>query len=327
MAVLVTGSAGFVGVNVVQALLERGDEVLCFDTGDLPAPAAAALKAHARRLTVATGNVLDAGALDRAIGSHKVDRIVHTAAVTSGPKREAADPAAIVDVNVNGTINVLTAARRHGVQRVVHLSSGAAYGETLYRLDRIYEDSPSAPLSLYGITKYAAERTVLRLKALWEIDVVCARLGTVIGPWERATSARDNYGTHTQLAVMAREGRTAILTPREVRRDWVYSADVAAGLLVLLDAPVLHHGLYHLTHGTEWPGAIAAWCEALRAAYPAFDYRVAGAGEEPNIWYTDRDRGIMDVGRITQDTGFAPRHGMGESYDAFIDWLRRTPAV
>lgn len=326
MAVLVTGGAGFVGLNIVEALLARGEPVTVLDAGAIPEPASALLARLPGRLRVVQGSVLDPAALAQAIAHDGIDRIVHTAAVTSGPKREAENPASIVDVNVRGAIHVLEAARRAGVKRVVHLSSGAAYGETLYRLDRIYEDSPSAPVTLYGITKYAGERTCLRLKSLWNIDVVCARLGTVIGPWERVTAARDNYGTHTQLAVMAREGRAAILTPREVRRDWVYSRDVAAGLLALLDAPVLHHHVYNLTHGSDWPGAIHAWCEALKAAYPAFDYRVARDGEPPNIWYTDRDRGIMDAGRLAHDTGFAARHGMPEAYAAFIDWMQRTPA-
>src|SRR3954468_20803302 len=64
----------------------------------------------------------------------------------------------------------------------------------------------------------------------WSVDAVCVRLGTVIGPWERDTGARDNFGTHSQLARLAVRGEAAILTAREVQRDWVYAKDVAHAL-------------------------------------------------------------------------------------------------
>lgn len=81
------------------------------------------------------------------------------------------------------------------------------------------------------------------------------------------------------------------------------------------------HAVYNLSSGVEWVNPIRQWCEVLKNAYPQFDYRVAAAGEEPNIWYTDTDRNLMDVGRIAQDLGFAPRFGMKEAYANYVDWL------
>ena len=149
----------------------------------------------------------------------------------------------------------------------------------------------------------------------------------MIGPWERDTGVRDNYGTHTQLAGMALAGKTAVLTPREVRRDWIYSRDIAAGLIALLDAPTPPHALYNLSSGVEWVNPIREWCDTLKKEYPRFEYRVAAAGEEPNIWYTDVDRSLMDVGRIAQDVGFVPRYQMIEAYADYLDWLWRAPGL
>jgi nucleoside-diphosphate-sugar epimerase len=325
VAILVTGGGGFVGLNLVEALLGRGEEVVLFDSGMLPRTAQRALMPHAGRLNVARADVRDAAQVNQVFESHRIEFIVHCAAVTSGAAREAREPGTTVDININGTLNVLEAARTHGVKRVIYTSSGAVYGESLYRLTRLYEESPVLPLSLYAITKYAAERVCARMRELWKLEVVCARLGTVVGPWERDTGVRDNYGTHTQLAALAAAGRTAILTPREVQRDWVYSRDVAAGLMALLDARAPRHLMYNLSSGVEWPHAIREWCEVLKSEYPDFDYRFAEKAEQPNIWYTDQDRYPMDVGRIEHDIGFAPRFGMQDAYADFVEWLKATP--
>jgi UDP-glucose 4-epimerase len=322
VAILVTGGAGFVGWNVVEALLGGGEAVVVFDRGALPAAAQPLVKARKSQLTVFPGDVLDVKHVDLVFERHPVERVVHAAAVTSGPSREAGDPGGVVDVNLQGTINVLAAARRNRVQRVVHVSSGAAYGESLYRLPRLYEEDPSVPTTLYSITKHAAERMCLRLRALWELDIVCARLGTVIGPWERVTDARDNYGTHTQLAALAVAGKPAILPAREVRRDWVYSRDVAAGLVALLKAGRPRHPLYNLSSGVEWEAPIARWCELLKTAFPGFTYRAAAEGEEPNVWYTDRDRCIMDIGRLEQDLQFRIGYPMAAAYADYLEWMR-----
>jgi nucleoside-diphosphate-sugar epimerase len=323
MTVLVTGGAGFVGLNVVEALLEHGNHVVLFDAGELPDGAQQALEPNRDRLAIERGSVLDPKTLHELFRKHRIERVIHAAAITSGPEREAWEPAGIVDVNVRGTIEVLEAARKHGVQRTIYVGSGAAYGESLYRLPRLYEETPSVPSTLYSITKHAAERACLRLKALWGIDVVCVRLGTVIGPWERDTGARDNFGTHSQLAGMAAAGKTAILTEREIQRDWIYARDVAAGLVALVGAPVLRHAVYNLSSGITWEAPIARWCERLREAYPAFSFKVATRGEQANIWYTDRDRGIMDIGRVSHDIGFRVRYPMQRAYDDFLDRLRK----
>lgn len=324
VTVLVTGGAGFVGLNLVEALLEREREVVLFDAGALPRGADRALEPHAKRLHVERGSVLEPGALDALFRRYRIRHVIHAAAVTSGPQRETRDPAGIVEVNLRGTVNVLTAAREHGVQRTVYIGSGAAYGESLYRYPRLYEHTLSVPATLYSITKHAAERMCMRLRALWEIDIVCVRLGTVIGPWERDTGVRDNFGTHSQLAAMAIAGKSAVLMTREIQRDWIYARDVAEGVIALLDAAAPKHLMYNLSSGVAWEQPIARWCEALKAAYPAFSYREALATEDANIWYTDRDRGIMDIGRLEHDIAFRVRYPMREAYTHYLAWLARS---
>src|SRR6185503_5890564 len=256
--------------------------VVLADAGRLPPAADRALAPHRTKLAVESGSVLEPDFLSALFAKHRIERVIHGAAVTSGPQREARDPASIVEVNLRGTINLLDAARNASVQRIVYIGSGAAYGESLYKLPWLHEETPSAPTTLYSITKYAAERLCMRLKALWDIDVVCVRLGTVIGPWERDTGVRDNFGTHSQLAALAVAGKSAVLANREIQRDWIYARDVARGLAALVYAEKPLHSLYNLSSGFKWERPMADWCAALKAAYPQFDYRVAGDGEESN---------------------------------------------
>ena len=324
MTVLVTGGAGYVGMNVVEALLARKSQVVMLDAGELPATLKTALAPHGALVEVIRADICDAAALDRAFAQRRIDGVIHCAAVTAGAERESREPAASVEVNQLGTLNLLAAARNHGVRRFVYTSSAAVYGESLYRLQRLYEDSsPVSPISLYGITKFAAERMCVRLRELWQFDVVCARLGTLVGPWERATGVRDNFGTHTQLARCALRGETALLPEHAVRRDWVYSRDVAAGLILLLDAKTMRHAVYNLSAGGEW-GSVDEWCTRLKTAYPRFRYRTAENSEAPNIGYTDRDRCALDIGRMAGEFGFSPR-STADAFDDYLDWMWRTP--
>jgi UDP-glucuronate 4-epimerase len=327
MPTLITGGCGFVGINLAEALLSKGEPVVLFDRRPLPDQARAALSAGHAPLTMVSGDARDTGALTRLIREHRVERVVHAAVITSGVQREASAPGDIIDVNIGGTVGVMEAARASGCRRVLYVSSGAAYGQTLDEAGPLDEDaSPSRPDTLYGITKYAAERTVLRLRALWELDALCVRLGTVFGPWEYATGARDRLSPQLQLARLALRGEAAVLPAREVRRDWVYSRDVAAGLAALLDAARASPALFHLSSGRDWAGFFPRWCAQLQAAYPGFSWRVAAAAEQPNIEYNAAaDRAPMDVSRIAAGAGFVPRFGPREAAGDFISWIGRHP--
>lgn len=333
MAILVTGGSGYVGLNVVEALARAGREVVSFDMTLPPPVAGAHLSGLPGPVRPVNGDLLDAGALDRAFGAAPIEAVVHTAAVTSGPVREARDPQRVFEVNVLGTIGVLEAARRAGVRRMIITSSGAVYGESLYLPGTMHEDTtPVLPLTLYATSKYAAERTARRLAELWEMDVACTRLGTLIGPWERDGSAhaqgvRDNFGPHSQLARMAVAGGEAVLPVDECTRDWVFSPDVGRALVALADAPSLPHGVYNLSAGIDWAGDIAAWCEVLAAHFPGFRHRHARAGETPNVHYTDRARSLMAVDRLRSDLDFVPTQDRKAMHMEFVTWVQACGAT
>ena len=109
-------------------------------------------------------------------------------------------------------------------------------------------------------------------------------------------------------------------------RSWVYSRDVAAGLVALLDAGRTSQALFHLSSGRDWTGFFPRWCARLQAAYPRFSWRAAAAADQPNIEYNAAaDRAPMDVSRIAADAGFRSSFGPGEAAEDFISWIGLHP--
>lgn len=318
-----TGGAGFVGVNIVEQLLNEGSVVVVYDRQPFPLTACETAERHRERLHIVVGDVTDEVRLKAVSKQHDIDRLVHAAVITADAAREGAEPGRIVDVNVRGTTNALSAARECRCGRFVYVGSGQAYGKTHDEGVRLHEErSPSRPADIYGISKFAAEQVALRLGELWALDVICIRLGSVLGPWEGDTGVRDMLSPYFQVAMRALRGETAILPAKMVWRDWIYSRDAADGIVRALCAVAPSHRLYHLASGLDWQGTFAGWCSMLQDKYPAFSWRLAAEGDQPNVSFVlPRDRAPMDVSRIMQDLGFRPRFGPVEAHQDYGQWI------
>ena len=324
MPVLVTGASGFVGLNLVEALLGRGEDVVAYDAQAIPESARRAFASLSGALEEVVGDVRDDAALNRLFEELAIDRAWHGAAVTGAYDREREDGRTILDVNTMGTHAVLDAARRRGVRRFVFASSSSVYGESLYHYAEVNEETPPLPNDIYGISKYAGERLSLRYQTMWNMDVVCARIGAVFGPWERDTGYRDLLSTVFQLACLAVEGKEAVLPPRDLRRDRVYGRNVAEGLVALLFAEAPTFEIYNLASGATVSNH--PWCERLKTRYPAFTYRVAASGEEANVDHHEtQNRGAQSMRRMAEDIGFRPKFSPDEALEDYCDWIDRTP--
>ncbi|MEM8664251.1 MAG: NAD(P)-dependent oxidoreductase, partial [Pseudomonadota bacterium] len=242
MTTVVFGGSGFVGLNIVEAALSRGDGVTVFDRTAMPAPAAEAFAKLPGRLEVVEGDVTDPQDVARAF-AHGADTVVYGAAVTGGLARDREAPEATLGVNLTGFLHALRAARDAGAGRIVNLSSAGAFGDAAFRHDVLTEETPADPVSLYSMTKFSSERMAARMADVWGIDALSVRLSGVFGRWERKTSVRDTPSPQHQLLAAARDNRPARI-PRRDNRDWIYAPDVARAVLALLDAPQLNHRLY-----------------------------------------------------------------------------------
>lgn len=322
MSVLVTGASGFVGLNVAEALLGRGRDVVLFANAPPPDAAMTVLSSLPGAMRVITGDVRSRGDLDRAYEASGVQRVVHAAAMTPGGGRERADGRATVEVNVLGTLTALEAAAAHGAQRFVLVSSGAVYGSNAFEtLDEA--GTAPAPENVYGISKLAAEQLGLRFGRLHSLDVRVCRLSSVFGPWERDTGVRETLSPILQATRFALAGEEARL-PRAGRRDWTYARDVAAAIIALLDAKAPGFELYNIGSGTDW--TVTDWCARLAGAYSGFSWRIASDPTEANVdYWVERERAPLATGRLSSDLGFVPRYGLDEAFADYLEWLAAVP--
>ncbi len=286
MAILLTGATGFVGRNIARALLARGETVMLFAPAPAPAPIGEAV--------LVEGDVRSAADLDRAFAAAPIDRVIHAAALTPDAAAEAERPEQIVAVNVGGTVELMRAAQRAGVRRVVGLSSASVYGFAVAEGGLREDTTMPEPAALYGITKWAAERIVLRLGALYGIETAAVRLGACFGIGEYATGVRPMLSPHWQAAEAARAGRPCVL-PRPMWADWIDAEEAAAAIVALLTAPSLPSLPFNLGGGAVT--SAAQWCEAVSQLRPGFDWRIDPAAATVR-YGLDRDRSPLEMSRL-----------------------------
>jgi dTDP-glucose 4,6-dehydratase len=319
MAVLVTGAAGFVALNVIEHLLRAGRQVVGLDRIPLPKRAVRDFAALPGHLTMIGGSILSDADLSRALTIRPIEAVIHCAVITAGSQREIADPGSIVTVNIDGAVATLMAAVRHGVGRFVYPSSGAVYGASAATVSIIDEDSlRPTPATLYGQTKFAAESILARIAATQGIAFTSVRLGIVYGPWEYATGVRDTLSPMLQILDLADRGEAAVLGP-PWRGDYTLSRDIAAGLVALADMKSTPRAVYNLATGHATTAE--DWCRAVQKRMPSLNWRRAVEGETWNVEsHTGFDRGAMAVDRIVADTAYRPAFDLESAADHLLAW-------
>jgi len=316
MKVLIFGGTGFVGLNLAEVLLARGHDVTLYDRAELPPSARRALADHGTKLTAVQGDITDAEGIDALIAKG-CDAIVLGAAITAGEDLERASTARVLEVNVMAQIPILLSAIRHGVRRVVNLSSASAYGAAGGRYPVLDEDTPCDPISFYAISKFTSERSVARHAELFGGDFLNVRLSAVFGPWERASSVRDTPSLQCQILAAFARGEPAIM-PGPGMKDWTYAPDAAEAVAILLEAERPRHRLYNISCGATW--SALQWGEAFVALHPGLQCRLAVPGESTVIKLHGRDRAPLSVTRMADEFGWRARFGSAESAAAMSNW-------
>ncbi|MGA0596623.1 NAD-dependent epimerase/dehydratase family protein [Enterovirga sp. CN4-39] len=331
MKVAVTGAAGFVGLNILDALLGRGHEVLALDLGPLRADAVAELPRQ-DALTVERLNVLDGEQLEARLRDFGCEALFHGASVTASVETEQSDFGRVLEVNVVGTARVLEACRRAGIRRIVAASSSAVYGGLPFGREPVVEDAPLHPLTVYGISKLAAEQSALRFGELHDLEVVVPRIAAVFGRWEWETRQRDVMSPLFQIARDAVRGREVVL-PRGGARDWIDVRRVAHAVALLIEAPRLAHPVYNLAAIRTWSPELL--CSELEKKMPGFRWRF-GEDRDASIDYRDdvtRERQAVTARRVTDEFGLevlgtpeADAASFAEWAASHPSWFARTPA-
>ncbi|HZN90979.1 MAG TPA: NAD-dependent epimerase/dehydratase family protein [Thermoleophilaceae bacterium] len=231
MKTIVTGGAGFIGSNLVDALLARGNEVTVLD--DLSTGKQANLAQAAGRAELVELDIRDANEVARQVGQAAPDVIFHLAAQID-VRKSVADPGHDSRINVGGTINVLNAALEHGVGRVINTSTGGAIYGTADTIPTPESHWP-APEAPYGLSKFCAEQYCELFTRLHGLNTVSLRYGNVYGP------RQDPHGEAGVVAIFCGKllegGRPVIFGDGRQTRDYVYVDDVVEANLRAADNP------------------------------------------------------------------------------------------
>ena len=246
MRALVTGGAGFIGSNLVDALLARGDEVTVVD--DLSTGRRENLEQGlAAGAQLVEADIRDRERLEGIAREHAPEVVFHLAAQID-VRKSIADPAWDASINVGGTANVLDAARASNARRLVFSSTGGAiYGEGEGQELPLAEDAPLAPEAPYGQSKFAGEGYLALYERLYGLSSVPLRLGNVFGP------RQDPLGEAGVIAIFCgrlREGgRPTVFGDGRQTRDYIYVGDVVAAMLAAADSTVT--GAFNVGTGIE----------------------------------------------------------------------------
>ena len=228
MKVLVTGGAGFIGSNLVRALLERGDNVRVLDnfsTGNR-----GNLAGLEQDVELVEGDLRSYERVHAAVRG--VEVVFHQGALPSVP-RSVQDPLTTTAVNIEGTLNVLLAARDESVRRIVNASSSSVYGNG-GELPRVESQLPD-PISPYAVAKLAAERFCTSFSRVYAMEIVSLRYFNVFGPRQDPMSQYAAVVPRFIRAVAADEPVT-VYGDGEQSRDFTYVDNVVAANLLAADA-------------------------------------------------------------------------------------------
>ena len=241
MRYVVTGGAGFIGSNIVDELVRRGESVVVLD--DLSAGKEDNLAESRTKISFIKGSINDIEAVRRAM--QEADYVIHLAARTSVP-RSIKDPLETNRVNIEGTLNVLLAARDAKVKRVVLAASSSAYGETP-TLPKVETMQPE-PISPYGVTKYVCELYAQMFGRVYALQNVSLRYFNVFGPRQDPSSPYS--GVLSKFCTAFLEGtEPSVYGDGEQTRDFTYIDNVVQATLLACFAPAASGKVFNVGTG------------------------------------------------------------------------------
>ncbi len=314
--VLVTGAAGFIGSHTVEALLARGDQVVGFDNID-PYYDVAQKRANlveiqnspnAHRFAFVEGDLREQKLVSELFARRKPDVVIHLAAM-AGVRASIEQPHVFFDVNMNGTLNLLEAARIHGLHHFVFASTSSVYGNSV-RLPFHEDMSADRQLSPYAVTKRAGELLGHTYHHLYGQNFSSVRLFTVYGPRNRP----DMMAFKVLHSIFAAQD-LPLYGGGNMYRDWTYVADTVAGILAAADRP-LGYEIFNLGRGES-----VLLLEFVRSIEDLVG-RKARLVSAPKL-DSDAAATQADVGKARQLLGYAPSVSLLEGIEHCWAWYQR----
>lgn len=309
MRYLVTGGAGFIGSNTVDELVRRSHDIVVLD--DLSTGKSANLSNARAKIKLIQDSVTNLDALREAF--RNVDFVIHLAAQTSVP-HSVRDPIETNRINVDGTLNVLVAAREAKVKRVVFASSCAVYGKA--SVLPIPESTALAPISPYGLSKQVGEAYGRMFQELYGLEFVALRYFNVFGPRQDPGSAYSGVLSRFSAALLAGTQPT-VFGDGEQSRDFVYVQNVVEAILLAAESECAPGLAFNIGTGNRSTlNQTLALLEKITGRPARAKY---AAPREGDI----RDS-QADISLAQQTLGYNPRFGFEEGLKRTWEWFCAT---
>ncbi len=302
-----TGGAGFVGSSICKILAGQGEEVISFDLKPQRSPRPAGL-----RVRSVVGDIASYDSVLRAIRKHRVDRIIAAAAKILGDQE---DPLGTFRVNVLGLANILEAARKEKVERVVSISTAGVYGKR-DDLKPLTEDLPIRPEDTYEHTKAQGESLVTMYKVRYSLDIRVVRFPFLYGPTQYLVWPLNIVLYH---ALKAR--RLELDQGGDYALEYLFVKDAAKGTILALEADGAVGKTYNI--GTGKTTSTFEVAKAVKRLYPSFDYEI-GPGEWKSEMLNAWRRGPLDISKA-EEIGYRPTYGIREGLAELDAWERTHP--
>ena len=314
MSTMITGGTGFLGSYLARHLVLEKDagDIVLFDMF----PQRSRVTEIEDRVTIVQGDVLEVHELLGTMKRHRVDRVVHLAAILGGPTPERIVP--YLRVQSMGTANVFEACRIHGVDRVVFASSVAVHGYQPNLHPEVDEDTVPRPDSPYGICKLWGEHVADYYHRVHGLDVVSMRPtanfrlgGWIRGSYSTGLTPIPDVPIYVALPELAALGRPVVMPPDNLVADWMYAADAAEAwyLAFTVNNPV--HRVFNMRSERCTMGEVPAY---LRRVLPDADISV---GTEPVNLFA-----LMSNERLRDELGFRPRYTMETGMTDYLNRVR-----
>lgn len=311
MNILVTGGAGFIGSAVTKRLVERGDRVIILDNfNDYYDP-----QLKRDRIDVFLkgvdfklyeGDIRDAKLVEKIFKEEKIEKVVHLAAM-AGVRYSIQDPLLYADVNVNGTLVLLEAARKHAVRNFVYASSSSVYGGN-EKVPFAESDSVDAPVSPYAASKKANELFAHVWSHLYGLPTTGLRFFTVYGPWGRPDMALFNFTKN-----IFDEKPIEVYNFGNMTRNFTYIDDIVSGTITVLDAD-LPVGVMNIGGDTE---------EKLTRFIEVIEKNIGKTAEKKMMPMQPGDvpATVADISKL-RALGWAPSTRIDVGIKNFVEWYR-----
>lgn len=314
--VLVTGGAGFIGSNLIESLLDSGNDVVCLDNFSTGKRNNIEIFLSNPRFRLIEGDIRDLHTCKKAVEG--VEYVFHQAALGSVP-RSIADPISATDVNIGGFVKMLFASKEAGVKRFIYAASSSTYGDNT-DIPKV-EDKIGQPLSPYAVTKYADELFAKVFADVYGMEVIGLRYFNVFGPRQDPGGAYAAVIPKFILQLMRHE-RPVINGDGTISRDFTYVENViqANHLAAVTDNPAALNQVYNIACGES--NSINKLFKIIRKYIGSYDNSVLRL--KP-VFGPERAGDIKhskaSVEKAFQILGYRPEKLMEEGLKETIDWF------